>query len=293
MFMKNEKFITYALDSKNHIVHVDKVPNGLACNCHCPKCNELLVAKNNGKVKKHHFAHQSNTDCKYAYETTLHLLAKNIIKDTKLIPTINPDGTISMEIADTIELEKRIGDIVPDIYACINGKNIAIEIYVTHKIDDVKYGKIQEYGLTTFEVDLSKIEVMDAEYIKNLLISHCTFRLIHDNDIASNLVNQKKNFILKNGIFKPIENGIVKNCPMSLILIGRKITTRKVRVSLCNMCFCSLQSEQENGVYCVGHFDRLPNRILSIDIHSNRILSESEVKEKIMHFKRNIESSSL
>lgn len=300
MTTTNKKFITYALNTKNQLVHIDEVPNGLSCNCVCPKCREILIAKNGGKIKEHHFAHQSNADCAGGYETVLHLLAKDILKETKLVPFINLDGIVSMEIADTVELEKRINDIVPDVYACVRGKNIAIEIYVTHKIDDTKYRKIQESGLTTFEIDLSKIESLNVEYIKEQLSKSVNFNIIYDKEFSDNFVNQKKQLILQHGILKPIENGIVKDCPMSLVLSGRKIITRNVRKSLCEICFFSCESKQKNGIYCVVHcFYRigeemkLPQVILLPDIYSNRILSETEVKEKIKKFKRNIEVYSL
>ena len=68
--------IDYAIDASGKLVHVDDVPNGLKCGCHCPCCNERLEAKNAGERKTHHFAHASGCDCSGAYESMLHLLAK-------------------------------------------------------------------------------------------------------------------------------------------------------------------------------------------------------------------------
>lgn len=40
-------------------MHIDDVPNGAKCNCICKSCNDELIARNGGKLKKHHFAHRN------------------------------------------------------------------------------------------------------------------------------------------------------------------------------------------------------------------------------------------
>ena len=64
----------------NELVSIEDVESGLACGCICSACKQNLVAKK-GNVMGHHFAHASQTSCEYAYETSLHLLAKEIFKD--------------------------------------------------------------------------------------------------------------------------------------------------------------------------------------------------------------------
>ena len=77
----HKNLLTYALDSSNKLKHVDAVENGMACGCVCPCCKEKLMAKNGGTKRMHHFAHASGVDCEGAYETMLHLLAKERIQD--------------------------------------------------------------------------------------------------------------------------------------------------------------------------------------------------------------------
>ena len=72
--------ITYALNENGELVYVDSVPTGVKCNCFCIKCHEPLVAKNKGLKRTHHFSHTSGKDCEYAYESMLHLLAKERIR---------------------------------------------------------------------------------------------------------------------------------------------------------------------------------------------------------------------
>lgn len=73
------KLLSYAIDTNGNLVHIDNVANGNKCGCFCPACKEPLIAKNSGKKKTHHFAHFSDINCEFAYETMLHLLAKEKI----------------------------------------------------------------------------------------------------------------------------------------------------------------------------------------------------------------------
>ena len=73
--------LTYACDANGVLWNIDEVPNGNACRCFCPACGEPLMARNHGSVRIHHFAHQSGTECKYACESMLHLLAKAMVQD--------------------------------------------------------------------------------------------------------------------------------------------------------------------------------------------------------------------
>lgn len=42
------------------------------------------MAKNQGQKRIHHFAHQSGTECDFAYESMLHLLAKEKVRNAFL-----------------------------------------------------------------------------------------------------------------------------------------------------------------------------------------------------------------
>lgn len=77
--------LKYAIDTTGKLIGVDDVPNGKKCGCFCPACKEPLMAKNQGNKRVHHFAHQSGTECAYAFESMLHLLAKEKIRDAFLL----------------------------------------------------------------------------------------------------------------------------------------------------------------------------------------------------------------
>lgn len=76
--------LIYAVDSNGILVNVDNVNTGNKCGCFCPACKEPLTAKNKGKKRIHHFAHQSGTECEFAYESMLHLLAKEKVRNVFL-----------------------------------------------------------------------------------------------------------------------------------------------------------------------------------------------------------------
>ncbi len=76
--------LIYALNEEEQIVGINDVPNGANCKCFCPACKEPLVAKNEGVYRTHHFAHQSGTECGYAVESMLHILAKEKVRNAFL-----------------------------------------------------------------------------------------------------------------------------------------------------------------------------------------------------------------
>ncbi len=164
---KKQLKLTYALKN-NVITSVLDVDSGLKCNCFCPACGEPLVAKK-GRKMMHHFAHYTGHNCEYGYESSLNLAAKEILSKAKkfVIPPVylkffesyKIDELISESIEipiDDVKLEKRFGDIVPDIVMSSQGRKIFVEIFVTHYIDDAKLAKIQKADISTIEIDLSK-----------------------------------------------------------------------------------------------------------------------------------------
>ncbi|HEX8326072.1 MAG TPA: hypothetical protein VF629_00940 [Hymenobacter sp.] len=60
-------------------------------------------------------------------------------------------------VLDEVILEKRTGDIIPDIMVRIGSKWLLVEVAVTHFVDEEKKTKIRAMGLPAIEIDLSKI----------------------------------------------------------------------------------------------------------------------------------------
>lgn len=172
--MNTHKLLTYALNSDNRLMYIDDVPNGLECNCICPGCKEKLIAKNDGKVREHHFAHASNKECLTGYQTMIHLLAKAIIVNKRILPgfVINNKPIVASRIGCEVHLNNL--NIIPDVIAFApvpipyNGSiqyeiPFIIEIYVSHKVDEAKAKIIKDSGIPAIEIDLSKSEATTAE----------------------------------------------------------------------------------------------------------------------------------
>lgn len=86
---------------------------------HCPSCKGEVTLKS-GYVRIPHFAHKVATSCEYAGESILHIKMKQQIYD-------HLEATIKGKVV-SIELEKPLGIIRPDVY--IEGKKHRIGIEV-------------------------------------------------------------------------------------------------------------------------------------------------------------------
>lgn len=192
------------------MVDVEHVASGIACGCICPSCFAPLQARK-GEIYCYHFAHLPSAEvreCSYAPESSLHRMAKQILCEEKCI--ILPELIVSEssydlanirhkkeEIVakkanisfDTVEAEKSYIDIKPDIVASRNGKDIFIEIYVTHKVDYEKKQKIKKYGVPVIEIDLTNYlhrNDFSKDLLKNLLVHNVKIKkwVFHPNESA-------------------------------------------------------------------------------------------------------------
>ena len=238
------------------LIHISELEaeleRGKKCNCICPYCKRKLIA-NMGKVKRHYFSHyQLECDPYKAYESALHLLAKEILLEHRRIrvPSVYlvylisyylngvRDGYITVEKASdikniierdkidqededdivlkaineqNIELqevtpETRIGDFVPDILAKgANGVYLAIEIAVTHFIDEEKEQKIKKAELATIEIDLSHLFKKDYEEFDRDKLVHEIIECTENKEWIYSKVIEKKRKALQEEIHTLLE----------------------------------------------------------------------------------------
>lgn len=166
-----------------HISEILQHESGLRCNCICPNCGERLQAKL-PKTKEDftpRFAHHNAETCEYATETALHLKAKEIIEEEKrmIIPRVVAHyNNLSKEVSpkrevsfDRVVLERRIGNVIPDILAYKDNRPLMIEITITHGIDDEKFEKLEKLGISTLEIDLSDMDTdFDPSFLRNQIV---------------------------------------------------------------------------------------------------------------------------
>ncbi len=166
------------------LVEVSQVLKGLDCNCICPSCKSSLVARKGAK-KVHHFAHYKKSDCVGGVETALHLAAKEILEKNReiKIPAVTSSNVNTKRILydeqtihfEKVFLENRINDIIPDLIIEFQGKQLLIEIAVTHFIDVAKLQKIKQLNISALEINLSKInKQITFDALKKILIEEVT-----------------------------------------------------------------------------------------------------------------------
>ena len=150
---------------RDKLVHIDSVEKGLACNCVCPHCMGQLIAKK-GEKRAKHFAHYKQADCNHGTETALHLMAKEIVANTRQVfvpylPKTEYDQSQSGKVLtfENAVLEKQLSQNVRGDVVLNRGDSfLNVEIKVTHKVDDDKVRELFNLGIPTIEIDLSDLK---------------------------------------------------------------------------------------------------------------------------------------
>ena len=207
------------------LISVNDVDSGLKCGCTCPSCGESLIARK-GNVRIFHFAHQGDSACKYAVESSLHLLSKEIISEAKTfylpkrrIQLIEHGNHFDLEdskeiVVDRVEIEQYDRNVKPDLIIYSGDKKYHIEIYVTHKADEAKIEKLKKDNVYSIEIDLSNLgDDISREQLKQVLLE--------DNDLKYWLNNPESNAYkeekLKNAhMIKLVHHGLATHteyCP--------------------------------------------------------------------------------
>lgn len=262
----NSNNLIYALKD-GVLTHISNVESGLKCGCICPGCGEELIAKKGNKMT-HHFAHKANSECLSGYQTSLHLLAKDILLEEKriLLPKVKirfsdhggsyKEVLISNETfieIDNVVLEKKQGEIIPDVIAYCGDKKLYIEIYVTHKIDDNKKIKIAEEDVSTIEIDLSEIDrYISKEMLKDILLEGTKQKHWIYNSIENQWYKKFINF----SDFIEINGSRTKNCPIKARVdkYGNPYAVFIRDCMYCNYCVDVIDSEDgfTQGIKCTG-----------------------------------------
>lgn len=258
---KNLKLI-YAL--KNGVLtSIENVEKGKACNCICAACGEELIAKK-GNKNMHHFAHQAGGNCEYGYESSLHLMAKEVLEKAQkmTLPAVYVNfpqsykkreliSDVSEICIERVELEKRINTIVPDIVVHAGGKHFFVEIFVTHEIDESKLEKIREIGVSTIEIDLSKQEEsMTLEQLAEILLGESErkqwkYNALENKYLQMFLRAAEKKDIVSRGFAMHVDN-----CPINARTWRGKSYANFIED--CLYCKYCISNTHEGGILCSG-----------------------------------------
>lgn len=153
--MTQEVFYRFGLRD-GEIVGIDSVARGLACRCTCPHCAAPFVARK-GARKTHHFAHYRSPDCTKSLETALHLLAKQILRSAERVAIPQGLSVPTVAIA-SCSLETNLGGIRPDVILTTDaGRELLVEVAVTHPVDDAKQRRLRDTGRLAMEISLGHL----------------------------------------------------------------------------------------------------------------------------------------
>ena len=220
--------LTWAVGPDGELTNICEVKNGLKCACTCPACGRALIARQ-GKIREHHFAHTSQEKCPHAVETTLHLVAKEILAARKelVLPAIEipsrylrpnsksylaPQRRYSVE---SVTVEQRLGSIIPDVIVKISGRELLVEVTVTHGVDRDKLSKIRELGLSCLEIDLSKTNRgLTREELEKIVVDE----IAHKRWLYVDRIEEKVRKKLSQRTLLFLQKGIplhVDGCPIS------------------------------------------------------------------------------
>ena len=254
--------LTWAVAATGEPAHISEVENGLKCACTCPVCDGALVARQ-GKIKEHHFAHASGEECRHAAESALHLAAKDILAKRKeiVLPEVAVDFPYTSRrtvIApqrrypiESVEVERKTGTIIPDVIVEMSGRQLLVEVTVTHGVDDAKLRKIRELGLSCLEIDVSDApRDLGREDLEKIVVDGSAQKRWVHNVRA----NQARNKMLSKAMLLPsVDRGMawhVDGCP-----IPARVWKGKAYANViddCTGCEHMLALSGDVGVICDG-----------------------------------------
>lgn len=289
--MTNTIKLPCGINKDGNLVYIDEVRNGKNCECFCPGCKQPLVARNSGKIRKHHFAHLNAVECEHGFQSALHYIAKDLFLEMKEFTFVKNGEPVRYKIDDVI-LEKKVGDIIPDILIICDGKVFILEIYVTHKLDDDKKQIIKDYKISAIEIDLSKSprESLDRETLRQELCNTEKYSWLYDAD--NDLIEQKRQIIQKYGKIIPIHPSLkVVFCPLLISHLQPPAKNICITLDFCLHCPNCVKNYKQNYIYC-AYF--LPKKIApdkNIFVNENKVMFNSEFQQYNEVFWQNLQSA--
>jgi hypothetical protein len=159
-------------DDATRMISIDDALRGHACACVCPKCaGDLIAAK--GDIYRHHFRHAADVPCYGARETALHLFAKQIICERRACAYPRDyvgfrDTPFRIDLGSIIDARAEVplagGDMRADVVLTFSsGEEVAVEIYVAHRVDAHKLRLFATRAIAAIEIDLRDYRHADKD----------------------------------------------------------------------------------------------------------------------------------
>lgn len=228
----------FATNERNEIIYIKNLNlHNKKDKFICSECGKELIPRM-GEINTWHFAHKVRSNCSGGIQTSLHKYAKELIKRNNYIflPILSiyeycNYNSENIDYVDEINAyiekdknnlyylnkplihnnrysytwianEKKNEDFIPDCLVEIQGKKLAIEILVTHEVDNIKELKVKKSNIDMIEIDLSYFEE-DYEFeqkfnLDEYILEKADRRWIHKTHI-NNIDNKIKSLIYNEG----------------------------------------------------------------------------------------------
>ena len=291
--MPNKIKLPCGLDKNGNTVYIQDALRGAACNCFCPGCKQPLEARK-GNERVHHFAHKNNgINCEHGFQSALHYMAKDIFMELEYLVFIKNGKQVQYKI-DSVELECKINEIIPDIIVICDGKRFIVEIYVTHAVDEIKKQKIRNIRISAIEIDLSKYprDNLNKETLKQVLQSAENYSWIYDADV--DLIKDKKEVIENYGLLIPMDLGKSICCP--ILSNQQDKFTRYVNISFCKKCPNCVWNGKTSYIRCgrklpilLNNETRIKASNPAVFVNENKVLFAGELSQFEKEFPKNLE----
>ena len=193
MGIDSDSKVPFGRKTDGRLYDVDEVENGLACECHCPGCGVVLIARH-GEVNRHHFAHYGHQPCDYGLEAGIRQAVKEVLDRRREIRlpavtmdfgenltevVIQPEQTVQL---DDVELVDE-GTKLPDVVVVRGDRRLYIDVQVTKGMNSNRLAALQDQGTGVLQVSMSHFDdgvrmkdieelVVDGVEAKSWL-SHC------------------------------------------------------------------------------------------------------------------------
>lgn len=173
--------VPFGLKDKKLYSPIEILGVGLACGCFCPGCGTQLIVREGSK--RRHFSHFGAPASNHCVESAIHRAAIQVLLEANWIqvpemtieatvPTrTGPDhsGSQIMSFARIIrfdtsdsEVHIKISDeiaIRPDVVGYRKGRQLLVEMFFRHAVDEDKRSKLTSLGMPAIEIDLSDFEL--------------------------------------------------------------------------------------------------------------------------------------
>ena len=136
------------------------------------------------------FAHHRGASCALGFETAVHLAAKQLIADRMALylPAVRTNAPGAADDGDlfaqptlfapagvarlqAVRVEGRVGEIRPDLVVSHGGRDVLVEIAVTHFVDALKLRRIKDLRVAAVEINVSAVREMNFAALEAALFT--------------------------------------------------------------------------------------------------------------------------